>query len=96
MQGCSGRQDSRRGFVGGRMKRIVERRWESCRVAAERMAVAGVGRVVIVKADDPTQVIGIITRRDLLKPRARVSEEMKRNRPLLPGVVELDGIEARQ
>ena len=43
--------------------------WESCRVAAERMAVAGVGRVVIVKPEDATQVVGIITRSDLLKPR---------------------------
>jgi CBS domain-containing protein len=59
--------------------------WESCRVAAERMAVAGVGRVVIVKPDDATQVVGIITRSDLLKPRAALSEEEQhRDRPLLP------------
>ncbi len=57
--------------------------WESCRVAAERMAVAGVGRIVVLSADGATQVVGIITRSDLLKPRARASEEeWRRDRPL--------------
>ena len=71
--------------------------WESCRVAAERMAVAGVGRVVVVNPDSPTQVIGIITRSDLLKPRARLSEEeFTRDRPLLPRPVPLDGIKAQE
>jgi CBS domain-containing protein len=58
--------------------------WESCRVAAERMAVAGVGRLVVVSPEAPTQVVGIITRSDLLKPRARLSEEeLRRDRTLL-------------
>jgi H+/Cl- antiporter ClcA len=71
--------------------------WESCRVAAERMAVAGVGRVVIVDPADPTRVVGIITRSDLLKPRARLSEEeQRRDRLLLPRPVPLDGIKAEQ
>ncbi len=49
--------------------------WESCRTAAERMAENGVGRLPIVAPDQPTQVIGIVTRSDLLKPRAKTVEE---------------------
>jgi H+/Cl- antiporter ClcA/CBS domain-containing protein len=49
--------------------------WESCRTAAERMAQHGVGRLVVVADDNPRQVVGIITRSDLLKPRARSVEE---------------------
>jgi CBS-domain-containing membrane protein len=55
--------------------------WESCRTAAERMAQAGVGRLPVVSPEDPRKVIGMITRSDLLKPRARtVEEELKRER----------------
>jgi CBS domain-containing protein len=55
--------------------------WESCRMAAERMAEAGMGRLVVVADDDPQKIIGIVTRSDLLKPRAReVEEEIKRER----------------
>ncbi len=55
--------------------------WESCRTAAERMAEAGVGRLIVVADDDPRKMIGIVTRSDLLKPRAReVEEEIKRER----------------
>jgi len=55
--------------------------WESCRTAAERMAEAGVGRLIVVADDNPRKMIGIITRSDLLKPRAReVEEEIKRER----------------
>jgi CBS domain-containing protein len=55
--------------------------WESCRTAAERMAETGVGRLVVVADDDPQKMIGIVTRSDLLKPRAReVEEEVKRER----------------
>jgi H+/Cl- antiporter ClcA len=55
--------------------------WESCRTAAERMAQHGVGRLVIVADDNPRQAVGIITRSDLLKPRARqVEEEATRRR----------------
>lgn len=59
--------------------------WESCRAAAERMAAANVGRLPVVSTDDAKKVIGIITRSDLLKPRARsVEEEMRRERLLRP------------
>ncbi len=55
--------------------------WESCRTAAERMAENGVGRLPVVSPDDPRKVIGIVTRSDLLKPRAKsVEEEMRRER----------------
>lgn len=55
--------------------------WESCRTAAERMAEAGVGRMVVVADDNTQKMIGIVTRSDLLKPRAReVEEEIKRER----------------
>ena len=60
--------------------------WESCRTAAERMAQEGVGRLPVVSPDDPTKVIGIVTRSDLLKPRARsVLEEGKRERFIVIG-----------
>ncbi|MCC6417671.1 MAG: chloride channel protein [Gemmataceae bacterium] len=76
--------------------------WESCRTAAERMAQAGVGRLPVVAADDPGKVIGIITRSDLLKPRAQlVEEEVKRERFIgagfpfpAPGEAEQDGQDA--
>jgi H+/Cl- antiporter ClcA/predicted transcriptional regulator len=55
--------------------------WESCRTAAERMAAYGVGRLPVVSPDEPGKVIGMVTRSDLLKPRARsVEEEAKRER----------------
>jgi CBS domain-containing protein len=55
--------------------------WESCRTAAERMAEAGVGRLIVVADDNPQKMIGLVTRSDLLKPRAReVEEEIKRER----------------
>jgi CBS domain-containing protein len=60
---------------------IVAYAWESCRTAAERMAEAGVGRLLVVADDDPGKLVGLVTRSDLLKPRARlVEEEMKRER----------------
>jgi CBS domain-containing protein len=68
--------------------------WESCRVAAERMAQAGVGRLPVVSPDDPKKVIGIVTRSDLLKPRARqVEEEVSRARFLGVGAVTEDAPE---
>jgi len=55
--------------------------WESCRTAAERMAEVGVGRLIVVSDADPQKMIGIVSRSDLLKPRAReVEEEIKRER----------------
>jgi H+/Cl- antiporter ClcA/predicted transcriptional regulator len=60
--------------------------WESCRTAAERMAEHGVGRLPVVSPDEPTKVIGMVTRSDLLKPRARsVEEEGKRERFIVIG-----------
>ena len=45
------------------------------------MAEEGVGRLLVVSQDDPERVIGIVTRSDLLKARAKVvDEEMKRER----------------
>lgn len=52
--------------------------WESCRVAAERMAESKVGRLPVVSPDDPQKVVGMISRSDLLKPRARLAEEERR------------------
>lgn len=49
--------------------------WESCRVAAERMAQARVGRLPVVDHETPHKLVGIITRSDLLKPREIVAEE---------------------
>jgi CBS domain-containing protein len=58
--------------------------WESCRSAAERMAFFEVGRLPVVSPEDPRKVVGVVTRSDLLKARARqVEEEMKRERFLL-------------
>jgi CBS domain-containing protein len=55
--------------------------WESCRAAAERMAENGVGRLPVVSPEDSGKVIGIVTRSDLLKPRAKtVEEEVRRER----------------
>jgi H+/Cl- antiporter ClcA len=55
--------------------------WESCRVAAERMVETGVGRLVVVDPESPERPLGIVTRSDLLKPRARhVEAEVRRER----------------
>jgi predicted transcriptional regulator len=45
------------------------------------MAEGGVGRLIVVADDDSQKIIGVVTRSDLLKPRAReVEEEIKRER----------------
>jgi H+/Cl- antiporter ClcA len=55
--------------------------WESCRTAAERMSQTGVGRLPVVSPEDPRKVVGLVTRSDLLKGRARfLEEEGKRER----------------
>jgi CBS domain-containing protein len=51
---------------------------ESCRSAAERMAQCGVGRLPVVSREDPRKLLGIVTRSDLLKVRARVADEEQR------------------
>jgi len=54
---------------------------ESCREAAERMAAFGIGRLPVVSAQNSREMIGIISRSDLLKPRLDQHElEMKRER----------------
>lgn len=60
--------------------------WESCRTAAERMAAHGVGRLPVTSAEEPDKVIGMVTRSDLLKSRARdIEEEAKRERYIVFG-----------
>jgi H+/Cl- antiporter ClcA len=55
--------------------------WESRRAAAERMAQTGVGRLLVVDPDAPHKLVGLVTRSDLLKGRARyIEEEAKRER----------------
>ena len=44
---------------------------DSCRLAADRMAQAEVGRLLVVDHERPGEILGIVTRADLLKPRAR-------------------------
>jgi CBS domain-containing protein len=54
---------------------------ESCREAAERMASAGVKRLPVVAADDPSRLVGIVVLGDLFKARQRIiEEEAKRER----------------
>lgn len=60
---------------------VVVRSWETCRAAAERMAEVGVGRLPVISGDGQKRLVGIVTRSDLLKPRARrVEEELLRER----------------
>jgi CBS domain-containing protein len=61
---------------------------ESCRVAAERMAFHGVGRLPVVERQPKGYcLVGIVTRSDLLKPRLIHHEaEAKRERFFTPGV----------
>jgi H+/Cl- antiporter ClcA len=68
---------------------IVVYPWESCRTAAERMAEAGVGRLPVVDPGDPKKIVGMLTRSDLLKARARqVEEEAKREKFIHLGAAE--------
>src|SRR5262249_4686745 len=58
--------------------------WGACRTAAERMAKAGVGRLVVGSPADARKILGIVTRSDLLKSRAlTLEEEEARERYLL-------------
>jgi chloride channel protein, CIC family len=59
---------------------------ESCRVAAERMAEAGVKRLPVVAADDRERLIGIVSLGHLLQARYRILlEESRRERFYGPG-----------
>ena len=54
---------------------------ESCRTAAERMAQFDVGRLPVISIAEPSRLLGIVTRSDLLKPRERhVRDEQERER----------------
>jgi len=57
---------------------------ETCREAAERMAETGVGRLPVVRRGATKTVIGIVTRSDLLKPRARAAEIERRREGVIP------------
>ena len=57
--------------------------WESCRTAAERMAEMGVGRLVVVSPEERDKIVGIVTRSDLLKSRARAAEEERKRERFL-------------
>jgi H+/Cl- antiporter ClcA len=64
---------------------------ETCRSAVEKMAASGIGRLLVVSPDDPRKLVGIVTRSDLLKPRARLAEEeQRRERFIGPGVMSQD------
>jgi H+/Cl- antiporter ClcA/CBS domain-containing protein len=59
---------------------------ESCRTAAERLADAGVGRLPVVRRTNTGELIGIVSRSDLLKARSRTLElERRRERMLRLG-----------
>jgi CBS domain-containing protein len=58
---------------------IVVRPDHTLREVADRMLAADVGRLIVVALDDPSRVIGIVTRSDLLGAhRARVRQETVR------------------
>ncbi len=48
---------------------LIARESETCRAAAERMAAAGIGRLPVLPDDGGRNVVGILTRSDLLMPR---------------------------
>ena len=54
---------------------------ETCRTAVERMVQTGIGRLVVVDPDEPSRILGMVTRSDVLKSRSRlVDEEESRER----------------
>ena len=78
----------------GRSRRFSH---ETCRAAVERMVQTGIGRLVVVDPDNPTRILGMTTRSDVLKSRARlVDEEKSRERILCPRVRRLRNGEPRQ
>lgn len=59
-----------------RREPIVAFRDETCRVAAERMAASGIGRLPVLSDEEGRRLVGIVTRSDLLKPRlVRLEDE---------------------
>jgi len=64
---------------------ITAHAWESARQAAERMASARVGRILVVDPENPRKLVGMVTRSDLLKPLETSAElEAKRERFYAP------------
>jgi CBS domain-containing protein len=57
---------------------LVVRDDETLREAADRMVLAGVGRLPVVRRDDPRTVVGILTRGDLLAAQRPRLEEARR------------------
>ncbi|MDI1446963.1 chloride channel protein [Polyangium sp. 6x1] len=77
---------------------VVISEQSTVRGAADRMLVEGVGRLVVVKPEDPTRVVGIITRSDLLGAHRRRLDEASRTDALLslrkmPSVSRMPGIQ---
>jgi H+/Cl- antiporter ClcA/CBS domain-containing protein len=64
---------------------IVAHPEETCRAAAERMAAAGVKRLLVVGPEDPARLLGIVTLGDLLKARQQLLEEEARRERFLLG-----------
>ncbi|HTO91475.1 MAG TPA: chloride channel protein [Candidatus Sulfotelmatobacter sp.] len=60
---------------------------ETCRAAADRMVTEGVGRLPVVSREAPHQLVGILTRSDLLKARELHLETEHRRESIikLPG-----------
>ncbi|MGE5179825.1 MAG: chloride channel protein [Bacteroidota bacterium] len=64
-------------------KAVVAVADETCRAAADRMLQEGVGRLPVVRREAPREVIGIITRSDILKARERLFDTEQRRESLL-------------
>jgi H+/Cl- antiporter ClcA len=58
---------------------------ELLRSAAERMLTAGVGRLPVVLPEQPTRIVGILSRSDVFKALARRADEETRRERLLGG-----------
>src|SRR5579885_929961 len=64
-------------------KLVVAFPYEPLRIVANRMLAANVGRVLVVAPDEPSRLVGIVTRSDVLKARLRrMDEEERRERVL--------------
>jgi CBS-domain-containing membrane protein len=48
------------------------------------MAEEGIGRLPVVSRDKPHRLLGIVTRSDLLKPRARAADLESRREGMFP------------
>lgn len=57
---------------------VVIHEQSTARAAADRMVLDGVGRLIVVATEDPTRVVGIVTRSDLLGAHRRRLDEASR------------------